>query len=74
MKFERRLNGFTITKPKKKTSETDEEFEFTSSNDNLDDIEHLKDMASEAPVIRIVNQIMTNAMSQRASDIHIEPL
>ena len=57
----------------KKTNETDEEFEFTSSNDNLDDIEHLKDMASEAPVIRIVNQIMTNAMSQRASDIHIEP-
>jgi general secretion pathway protein E len=51
----------------------DDEFEITGGGDNLDDIEHLKDMASEAPVIRLVNQIMTNAMSQRASDIHIEP-
>ncbi len=51
----------------------DEEFEISSRDDNLDDIEHLKDMASEAPVIRIVNQIMTQAMSKRASDIHIEP-
>lgn len=51
----------------------EDEFEISSHNDNLDDIEHLKDMASEAPVIRLVNQIMTNAMSQRASDIHIEP-
>ncbi len=51
----------------------DDEFEITSQDHNLDDIEHLKDMASEAPVIRLVNQIMTNAMTQRASDIHIEP-
>ena len=51
----------------------EEEFEITGRDDNLDDIEHLKDMASEAPVIRLVNQIMTNAMSMRASDIHIEP-
>lgn len=51
----------------------EEEFEITGHDDNLDDIEHLKDMASEAPVIRLVNQIMTNAMSMRASDIHIEP-
>ncbi|MEZ5451895.1 MAG: type II secretion system ATPase GspE [Thiothrix sp.] len=51
----------------------DDEFEITSHDDHADDIEHLKDMASEAPVIRLVNQIMTNAMSQRASDIHIEP-
>ncbi len=57
----------------KKTAEHEEEFEFSTNHDNLDDIEHLKDMASEAPVIRIVNQIMTNAMGQRASDIHIEP-
>lgn len=38
-----------------------------------DDIEHLKDMASEAPVIRIVNLIMQKALDYRASDIHIEP-
>jgi general secretion pathway protein E len=38
-----------------------------------EDIEHLKDLASEAPVIRMVNQIMQRAVDARASDIHIEP-
>lgn len=39
----------------------------------LEDIEHLKDMVSEAPVIRLVNLILQRAVEQRASDIHIEP-
>jgi general secretion pathway protein E len=38
-----------------------------------DDTERLKDLASEAPVIRLVNQIVTRAVETRASDIHIEP-
>ena len=38
-----------------------------------DDIEHLKDLASEAPVIRLVNQIIQRAVESRASGIHIEP-
>lgn len=37
------------------------------------DIEQLKDMASEAPVIRLVNLIIQRAVEARASDIHIEP-
>ncbi|WP_245217755.1 type II secretion system ATPase GspE [Pseudomonas eucalypticola] len=41
--------------------------------DQADDIEHLKDLASEAPVIRMVNLILQRAVEQRASDIHIEP-
>ena len=41
--------------------------------DDLDDVEHLRDMASEAPVIRLVNVMIARAMEQRASDIHIEP-
>jgi len=36
-------------------------------------IEHLKDMASEAPVIRVVNQIVARVVDMRASDIHLEP-
>ncbi|WPN96476.1 GspE/PulE family protein [Pseudomonas sp. MUP55] len=40
---------------------------------SVEDIEHLKDMASEAPVIRLVNLILQRAVEQRASDIHIEP-
>jgi general secretion pathway protein E len=37
------------------------------------DVERLKDLASEAPVIRMVNRIITRAVEIRASDIHIEP-
>lgn len=39
----------------------------------VDDIERLRDMASEAPVIRLVNSIFSRALDTRASDIHIEP-
>ena len=38
-----------------------------------EDAERLKDLASEAPVIRLVNQIIFRAVETRASDIHIEP-
>ncbi|MDD2725141.1 MAG: type II secretion system ATPase GspE [Methylovulum sp.] len=38
-----------------------------------EDLEHLKDLASEAPVIRMVNLIMQRAIETKASDIHIEP-
>jgi general secretion pathway protein E len=36
-------------------------------------LEHLRDMASEAPVIRLVNAMIASAIEMRASDIHIEP-
>jgi general secretion pathway protein E len=38
-----------------------------------DDAERLKDLASEAPLIRLVNQLISQAVETRASDIHIEP-
>lgn len=38
-----------------------------------EDLEHLKDLASEAPVIKMVNLIMQKAIETKASDIHIEP-
>ena len=38
-----------------------------------EDLEHLRDMASEAPVIRLVNAMIASAVEKRASDIHIEP-
>ena len=37
------------------------------------DVQQLKDLASEAPVIRLVSLIITNALETRASDIHFEP-
>ncbi|MGE0420301.1 MAG: GspE/PulE family protein, partial [Acetobacteraceae bacterium] len=36
------------------------------------DLERLKDLASEAPVIRLVNSLITRAVEMRASDIHLE--
>ena len=41
--------------------------------DAAEDLEHLRDMASEAPVIRLVNTMIAVAVESRASDIHIEP-
>ena len=38
-----------------------------------DDINRLRDLASEQPVIRLVNLLIARAVESRASDIHIEP-
>ncbi|MGZ3596200.1 MAG: type II secretion system ATPase GspE [Syntrophales bacterium] len=38
-----------------------------------EDVGRLQDLASEAPIIRLVNIIITRAVESRASDIHIEP-
>src|SRR6266404_9601472 len=48
----------------------DTEIESTQAGE---DLEHLRDMASEAPVIRLVNAMIAQAVEKRASDIHIEP-
>jgi len=39
----------------------------------LDDVEQLKELASEAPVVKLVNQLIHQAVESGASDIHIEP-
>jgi general secretion pathway protein E len=49
------------------------EAELASPVGESEDLEHLRDMASEAPVIRLVNAMIGQAVEQRASDIHIEP-
>ena len=38
-----------------------------------EDVDRLRDLASEGPVIRLVNQLIARAIESRASDIHIEP-
>lgn len=38
-----------------------------------EDVEHLRDMALGAPVVRYVNQMIQHAVHARATDIHIEP-
>ena len=39
----------------------------------MDDVEQLKELAGEAPIIKLVNQIIIRAAEAGASDIHIEP-
>ncbi len=51
-------------------AEGEQEF---GDEDAAQDLEHLRDMASEAPVIRLVNAMIADAVEKRASDIHIEP-
>jgi general secretion pathway protein E len=49
------------------------ETELATPSGDAEDLEHLRDMASEAPVIRLVNAMIAQAVEKRASDIHIEP-
>ncbi len=52
------------------SSATTYEADMAEASENL---EHLRDMASEAPVIRMLNAMIAQAVEKRASDIHIEP-
>lgn len=38
-----------------------------------DDLEHLRGLAQEAPIVRLVNVLISRALDMRASDIHFEP-
>ncbi len=48
---------------------------YRSGDEDADaaDIQHLRDLASEAPIIRMVNLIISRALEVKASDVHIEP-
>ena len=46
-------------------------YEITAEGET--DVDQLRDLASEAPIIRLVNRLILNAVEQRASDIHFEP-
>jgi general secretion pathway protein E len=41
--------------------------------DHQNDPDSLRDLASEAPVVRLVNRLIAEAVERRASDIHVEP-
>ena len=44
-----------------------------ASGADEDDLERLRDLVSDAPVIRAVNRLISDAVDVRASDIHVEP-
>ncbi len=52
--------------------EAAQEYEVISDEDNID-IKTLEKASEEAPVIRLVNSILNDAIKKGASDIHVEP-
>jgi general secretion pathway protein E len=52
---------------------SDGEIEALDEDIDSDDLERLKDLVSDAPVIRAVNRTIAQAVDERASDIHLEP-
>ena len=56
---ERSANAVDVDEPKQRSRD--------------DDIDSLRDLASGAPVVRAVNDLLERAIELRASDIHIEP-
>lgn len=50
-----------------------EEIDADDDVHGVDSIERLRDLAAEAPIVRLVSMIINRAIELRASDIHIEP-
>ena len=50
-----------------------EESDFEILTSSISETEDIMDMANEAPIIRLVNTFIKQAVTDRASDIHIEP-
>lgn len=55
------------------SAEETEATELAAAQPREDDIESLRDLASGAPVVRAVNDLIEKAVELRASDVHIEP-
>lgn len=63
--------GGTVTMEKIIEGIEEKEMEVTSWGAE-EEVEHLRDLAHEAPIINLVNLLITRAVEKRASDIHIE--
>ncbi len=50
-----------------------EQIDESSTGSEVTFTEHLEDQDADAPVVRFVNLLITQAINDRASDIHIEP-
>ncbi len=50
----------------------DEDYEVVSEDDGVD-VDELAKATEDAPVVKLVNLILTDAIKKNASDIHIEP-
>ena len=67
-----RLGGVMDTMEDLEYAKRDDESEAPSSMEDVA-VSSLKDMAEEAPVIRLVNSLLSHAVRERASDLHLSP-
>ncbi len=51
-----------------------DEFEIVSDQESSEDLEGAFDKSEKAPIVRMVNLVIKEALKQRASDIHLEPM
>ncbi len=51
----------------------DERLEMVKTDEDSDDLKKLQDEANDAPLVRLVDTLLLNAVKEGASDIHIEP-
>src|SRR5262249_53072068 len=65
--------AFNRLYPRDKDEEVSAEQGGAAGEPHEEDAERLKDLASEAPGMRLVNQLIGRAVETQASDIHIEP-
>lgn len=59
-----------------KSRAEDTDLDMSDGLEILDDIQDLHDsteLANQAPIIKLVNMILSNAVNEKASDIHFEP-
>ena len=42
-------------------------------DDDVDELSNVKDLVEDAPIVKFVNLLISQAVQDRASDIHIEP-
>jgi len=68
-----RCYGSGMTSMEKIIEDIDRIPEYRPESEEEENVDHLRDLASEGPVIRLVNLIISQAIERRASDIHFEP-
>lgn len=56
-----------------KDLDSEDEIELTGDPEEQIDLDKLVEQTEDAPVIRMVNLLLVNAIKERASDIHLEP-
>jgi type IV pilus assembly protein PilB len=57
----------------KETEEKEETLSLSSKTSQVITLDDLKSLASQAPIVKLVNAIILEALKKGASDIHIEP-